>query len=419
LRRRLRQLNVGSPDSPGERPERLVGYVVPKSGRPAPSPEELRRYLGRRLPPFMVPASIVSLPALPLLPNGKVDRQALASSAVDTAMPPDTVTLTATHIMKIWDELIDVQQIGLDDNFFALGGHSLLVPRLLDRLHQDFGVALPLGAFFESPTVRALTSLVEARSGPSWRLLVPIRERGTRSPLFMVHGLGGEIGYFYNVADYMHPEQPVYGVQAPAEPFDDLEMMAAHYLEAIREHQPHGPYLLGGYCIGGCVAFEMARRLSNLGEDVALVVMIDAVMPGPLPLRRQLDRFAAKPAGEKLRALARRARIGLSRLSGADEDVIPSFYGVPRAFHAIAQRHYHAQATYVPKPFEGHVSLLRTEHGEFDRDLGWGTVVRGRLDVHMVPGSHAEVLKEPYVPATARLLSSVVEATLKSRVPGA
>jgi len=414
LLRRLRTAR-GAPASPADGHRRLIAYLVAKPGRQAPTSDELRGFLLQRLPPFMVPSGFVPIDALPQLPNGKVDRHALAvrEAATDrrTSVVPAANPLE-TQLMKIWDELIDVPQIGRDDNFFELGGHSLLLPRLIDRVQRDFGVALPLGIVFQAPTLKDLAEVIRAgHPRQAWRSLVGIRVTGTRLPLYMVHGLGGEIGYFYNLAEYLHPEQPVYGLQAPVDPFDNIGAMAAHYLAEVREHQPRGPYLLGGYCIGGCVAFEMARRLAEAGESVRLVAMIDAVMPARQSFARRLGRFAQRSWREQLEGLKHRAIMVAARLrgGGSHADELPSFYGVPTAFHAIARRHYRAQLHYVPRPYKGDVWLFRSRY-QGDPDLGWRPLVRGSLQIQEVPGRHADVLKEPHLRETARQISMVVDA---------
>jgi thioesterase domain-containing protein/acyl carrier protein len=240
----------------------------------------------------MVPSRLIPIDALPLLPNGKIDRQSLIDRAVAAGGSTTAAATNAVEaqLMRIWDDLIDFPEIGRDDNFFELGGHSLLVPRLTDRVQRDFGVSLPIAAVFQAPTIRQLAEVIR-QQGPNQviRCVVAIRESGDRPPLFMIHGLGGEIGYFYNLAEYLDPQQPVYGVQAPPEPFDRIEPMAAHYVKEIRSRYPRGPYFLAGYCVGGCVAYEMAQQLVASGDSVPFLALLDSVMPGPQSLGRRLE----------------------------------------------------------------------------------------------------------------------------------
>jgi oxalate---CoA ligase len=325
--------------------------------------------------------------------------------------------------MRIFDDLIDIREIGRSDNFFELGGHSLLLPRLVDRIHRDFGISLPLGVIFEAPTVQGLAAIVQARSAaPSWRSLVAIREGGRRLPVYLVHGLGGEIGYFYNLVEYLHPEQPVYGLQPPAEPFTDLERMASRYLEEIRTAQPRGPYLLGGYCLGGCVAYEMARQLSEAGESVRLLAIIDSASPGTQPatpsILRRVRRLASRSPGEIVSTIAHRltrpsTQKAVSRSPGGTDEAL-EWFGVPRAFHAVATRHFRAVQRYAPGPYPGDAWLFRSEDERFAHDLGWGRLIGGRVRIEMVPGRHSDVLKQPNLPHTARRLAAALEAAAGS-----
>jgi thioesterase domain-containing protein/aryl carrier-like protein len=416
---RLRQRQSTRP--PARESATLIAHVVPRPGAVIPSPAELRDFLSERVPAFMVPAAFVVTDRLPVLPNGKVDRRELAGRGVPATLPA-SVTPAANPIeaqlMRIWDDLIDVREIGRDDNFFALGGHSLLLPRLIDRVQRDFGVTLSLGALFQSPTVSAMADMI-ARRDPvrEWRSLVGIREQGTRPPLYMVHGLGGEIGYFYTVAEQLHHDQPVFGLQAPVEPFDDVEAMAAHYLAEVRRHQPHGPYLLGGYCVGGCVAYEMARRLVAEGESVRLLALIDTVMPAPRPLGKRLKRLASRPPREMFATIEAHARRLAKRMTAPSGNVTPNlhFYGVPEAFQATAARHYRAQLHYQPRPYTGDMWLFRTYNDAFESHFGWRPLVSGRLEVRTVPGRHADVLKPPHVIEIARQLATALDDALASR----
>jgi thioesterase domain-containing protein len=421
LTRRLASVAGQEPSNGTDPTDRLVAYLVCRNGSEPPEAAELRRHLAERLPRFMVPSAFIPVDALPVLPNGKVDREALAQRK-DSKTAEAAAAHAANHVeaqlMRIWDDLIDVPDVGRHDNFFELGGHSLLLPRLIDRVQRDFGVTLPLGTVFQTPTLSGLAELIQAGNPThSWRSLVGIRVSGQRPPLYMVHGLGGEIGYFYNLAEYLDRQQPVFGLQAPLEPFDDITAMASHYLDEIRSHQPNGPYLLGGYCIGGVVAFEMAQQLVASGEAVRLLAIVDAAMPGPQSFARRLKRFVAKGPRQMAAVLRSRAQRLTARLAAgrsAVDDEIVTFYGVPHAFLAAAAKHYRARSRYAPRPYDGDAWVFRSEHPEFDADLGWGPLVRGTLEVRTVPGRHANVLKEPNLKETARQLAAAVDAAAAS-----
>jgi thioesterase domain-containing protein len=425
LKRRLTQdARQRSEEFSGDTDSRLVAYVVANPGVEPPASDDLRRFLSQRLPSHLIPSRFTALDAWPLLPNGKIDRAALAGRR-DAPPKRDarerTTSTIERQLMRIWGDLLDVVEVGREENFFELGGHSLLLPRLMDRIQLDFGVALPLGTLFQTPTVKGLAEIIQS-SNPTqaWQSLVGIRETGRRPPLYLVHGLGGEIGYFYNLAGYLNPDQPVFGLQAPMEPFTQLEAMAAQYLAEVRRHQPRGPYLLGGYCVGGCVAYEMAQQLTEAGESVQLLAIIDAVTPNlqPVipPLGQRMRRWVRKHPREIAPALKRKLTEWLSdRRPPAPDSEVPQWYGVPPAFHEMATRHYRAVLGYAPRPYHGDVWLFRSEDDRYRHDLGWSALVKGKLDVAMIPGRHSDVLKEPHLARMARRLSTVLDALAASK----
>ncbi|MEO1369463.1 MAG: thioesterase domain-containing protein, partial [Acidobacteriota bacterium] len=361
-------------------------------------------------------------------PTAPVDGPAIARrplGGTDAAAPE---TETEAQLMRLWNDLIAVQEYGVDDNFFDLGGHSLLVPQMLLRIEQDFGVDLPLGAVFDGATVRAVARAIDGRRGGravDWRPLVPIRAaggRGDEAPLFMVHGLGGEVGWFYGLANFLDESVPLYGLQAPPEAFDQIDAMARRYLDEVRSVQPRGPYRIGGYCIGGGVAYEMARQLEAGGESVSMLALIDSVpqahivdQQAAVPLAGRVKRLLQKDPREMVRSTrdfaaqaARRLRTkldadGESRAMELDD--VLDMTTLPRVYHEPSRRHFRAMRDYRPGPFGGDAWLLRTADPRFGEDFGWGELVGGELRVERVPGRHVDVLKEPHVQVVASKLS--------------
>ncbi|HLL45425.1 MAG TPA: amino acid adenylation domain-containing protein, partial [Longimicrobiaceae bacterium] len=399
--------------------KRLVGYVVPDDGGGAPA-AELRGWLRERMPEYMVPSAFVMLERLPLTRNGKVDRRALpvperSGSARNGAhlRPRDPLEST---LAGIFEEVLDVTGVGLDDSFFDLGGHSLLAVRLMSRLQDAMGVRLPAAALFRAPTVERLAEEVRVGSGGETPLLVPIRTGGCRTPLFLVHpGGGGLLGYAALVGR-LGDDQPVYGLRSrgvePGEkPTLTIEEMARHYLAAVREVRPSGPYRLGGWSLGGVIAFEMARQLEASGEEVERLVLIDSQVPWLLQQRRaappegsllvqmfaQDAGLAAEPlpppgpeargAGEAtyLRCLLETARAGGQIPGDLDLVRMQHLYGV---FRTNVQALY----GYCPEVYTGPVTLLRASNGEPNerhpgKSNGWERVARG-VEVRQVPGTH-------------------------------
>ena len=205
--------------------------------------------------------------------------------------------------------------------------------------------------------------------------------------------------------------------------------MAAHYLAEIRARQPSGPYRLGGYCIGGCLAFEMAQQLRAAGEEVEILVMIDAVPPTYRPggrpsllsrLAGRARRAVSKSPAELASALKRRVlrATGRSTDQGTGLDRLPSLYNnIPVAFRRVSAIHYEALQAWKPKPYPGDAWLLRSENEGFAEDFGWRPLIGGELRIATIDGPHSDVLKEPFLPANALRLAGVLEDHLTPRPP--
>src|SRR6185369_13895071 len=260
--------------------ERLVAYVVGDA-----QAGELRAYLKSQLPNYMVPSFFVALNELPLLPNGKINRRALPapdqSSDSELTTPRDVLEL---QLSQIWKEVLRREQIGLRDNFFDLGGHSLLAVQLIDKVERYVGQKVPLSILFQGPTVEQLAGALRQRvQNVSEQSLVSIQPEGSRPPLFLVHSASGNAMSYVALARRLGREQPVYGLQSKGLDPDRkatarVEDMASEYLAELLAVQPEGPYHLGGWSMGGVIAFEMARQLTAHGKSVAPVVIIDSTI---------------------------------------------------------------------------------------------------------------------------------------------
>ena len=273
-------------DVPGSR--RLVAYIVPIH-QSAPAISNLRSFLSQKLPDYMVPSAFVSLDALPLTSNGKVDHTSLP--APDLLRPNLTETLVLPRnekelqLTKIWESVLDTHPIGVKDNFFELGGHSLLAVSLFTKIEKMFGSNLPLATLFQAPTVEQLAELlIQEGWSPPWSSLVAVQPNGSKPPFFLVHGGGGHVLHCYELAVHLDAEQPLYGLQAQGldgrkPPYTRIEDMARHYINEMRSLFPEGPYFLGGRSGGGVVAFEMGQQLIRDGHEVPLLILFDTGRP--------------------------------------------------------------------------------------------------------------------------------------------
>jgi thioesterase domain-containing protein/acyl carrier protein len=398
---------------------------------------QLRGHLRERLPDYMVPSHFLFLESLPLAPTGKVDRKALARLEPDAGLEVPRVEprdLLELELVQIWQEVLGVPRLGVRDDFFESGGHSLLAVRLMAKVKERFGRDLPLAVLFQGGTVEALAALLrQEEAARSTSLLVPIQPFGSAQPFFCVHPAGGDVLCFAALARHLGPGQPFYGLRSRGlngdeEPLERIEDMAALYLEEIRRVQPAGPYRLGGWSLGGLIAFEMARQLRERGEEVALVAILDtspriagegAGEVSDLDILVDIVRYLEIQRGRELgmtradlEAVAPGERLGRLAEALRAADLVPPEVGeeelgrVARVYAANAR----ATRLYVPKPYPDRVTLFRAGETEGpDADLGWGEISAGPVEVHAVPVTHLTLLVEPGVRQLAEQLRSRLE----------
>ena len=419
----------------------LVAYVVPKSAatdRPLVNfVASCREFLRARLPDAMVPSAFVRLEALPLNANGKVDKKALP--------PPDRTAMAAGRyveprnemeqaLARIWQSVLRLDHIGIDDNFFDIGGHSLMAVQITSTIAAELGRACSLPTLFRAPTIRALSkALREGAEDGSAAAVLPLQPHGSAPALFCICGV-----YLYQeLADRLAPDIPVYGIFLPVEQrwldaqgmserMPSVEEMAADYVAAMRSQQPHGPYCLAGVSFGGVLAYEMAQQLVSAGEEVAFLAILDSVLPtafrrnwtgliaaewrkgGVVGLtRRSIDKLA-RTAGSWFASSAGGA------VQGADEHEL---------LGNVRDTIYKASArAYQPRPYAGEAMLVRAEDKSFfvgsiaDPSYGWGGLV-ARLQIHDLSGDHLGILRAPHVDGLIeRLRPAMTRATqLQSR----
>ncbi|MCY8882020.1 non-ribosomal peptide synthetase DhbF [Bacillus spizizenii] len=278
-------------DQPGDK--RLAAYVIP-SLEDTIDTAELRKYAAERLPDYMVPSAFVTMKELPLTPNGKLDRKALPTP--DFAVTGRGPRTPQEEILcDLFMEVLHLPCVGIDDRFFDLGGHSLLAVQLMSRIREALGVELSIGNLFEAPTVAGLAERLEMGSSQSaLDVLLPLRTSGDKLPLFCVHPAGGLSWCYAGLMTNIGTDYPIYGLQARGigqreELPKTLDDMAADYIEQIRTVQPKGPYHLLGWSLGGNVVQAMATQLQNQGEEVSLLVMLDAYPNHFLPIKKAPD----------------------------------------------------------------------------------------------------------------------------------
>lgn len=390
-------------NSSGEK--NLVAYVVP-SREQVPTASELRSFLKQKLPHYMVPSAFVLLEAMPKTPNGKVDKRALpAPKSTDFAQTQEYVAPTDAlerQLTAIWETVLDKKPIGIRDNFFELGGHSLLAARLMHRIEQSLGQRLPLAALLQAPTVEQLSGLLRhEKYSDSWSSLVTIQAEGSRPPFFCVHGVGGNVVGFRDLARHLGPDQPFYalqpqGLDGKRECLTSIPEMAKRYLQEIKRIQPEGPYRVGGYSFGGLVAYEMAQQLEAQGEEMALLALFDTY-PGKMQSRgSQLKNLFGLPLKEQVSFVWKKGSFVMMTLRKRLE-----LQMLPRALRNVRQACAKAAGDYDVEPYRGRVTLFRVKEKSVgslnDPYAIWWQVAADGVDLREISGDHLSLLKEPQV----------------------
>ena len=445
-------------DHPGNR--QLVAYWVPSSN-PAPdqsmpgkagavpddSPSDasLRAFLATSLPTYMLPSVFLKLKSFPLTPNGKLDRDALPSPIHTGERVVDAGTGIEKQLIQIWSDTLGRSDIGIHDNFFSLGGHSLTAAQVAASIEARFGHSLPVSALFEAQTVAELARrLGNQKAARSWNNLVPLQPKGAAKPLYMIHGGTGDVYIYLDLARALAPDRPVFGMQASgldgSEPFHtSVEEMAAHYAALIRSFQPHGPYHLLGYSAGGWYAFAVAEELLRLGGEVGLLCMVDTGhtanihtrLRAPLVAGRLLQRLPMRL--QQLRRLKRgehrdffRERLkairyylmGIRRASAVPvvgssptepiKSFTPEHINPTRLVHSdyFIQIHTH----YRPTPLPVCVEIIATGSASSRKEWIWSFYARNGVTIHPVLSEHIDFYDAEKMPELADLLRTRLDA---------
>jgi len=434
-------------DTPGEK--RLVAYVVAnQKAKEADSGNknaglwisELREHLLGNLPEYMVPTAYVPLKRIPLTPNGKIDRKSLPEPDKDIREQEYVGPRNATEetLCRLWQEVLRRERVGIHDNFFNIGGHSLLAVQVISCIKQAFTVEMPLSVLFAAPTVARMAEHIAAVNEPDGSQLSPvlvnIQPHGSRPPFFCVHAVGGQVISYAELSQELGLEQPFYGLQSPpANYFPEsgvsIEQLATLYNREIRSVQPRGPYLLSGWSMGGLVAWEMAQQLRKEGEIISLLALIDTAPP---PKYRESD-----DRDDEMSMLARFA-VHMSRLIGKNPQPLAQqfllltpqdqwkmvqetliSYGVlaPKTAHAemtalldVFTRNFRAMNNYSIQTSKQSVVYFRSSETPERFSKVWTKWSGGGIQFHLVPGDHFTMLRRPGARIIADTLQPYISA---------
>ena len=393
----------------GSGDKRLVAYLVPKPGE-QPNIADVRNHLRQSLPEYMIPSVFSVLPKFPLTPTGKIDRGALPAPQQEQRDRSAVIAPrneTEALLVPIFREILKVDSVSVDDDFFDLGGHSLMAARLVSRIQAATGYQIPLAALFRAATIESLAELIEQGTDVSADPVVLEIQHGTsdRLPFFAIVPPGEESLGYAMLARHMGPEQTVYKIQGHApithskRPYTEQEMMAMsdEYIAAMRSVQPHGPYCLGGLCDGTHIAEQIVLKLEAQGEEIGLFAIFDTWV-----LQHSQNRwlwkiyyYQQRLRGMKKLSLSERLA-SYKRTAG---NKVQTLVGTKAT--RVDWRHAYWPENFTPARFRAPVILFKRPKQPFyyvsDPLMGWGARTNSGVEIHEVDFSHLQILREPHV----------------------
>jgi thioesterase domain-containing protein/acyl carrier protein len=409
--------------------EEVAAAIVLRHPRPTAA-NDIRKFAASRLSYSKIPRQLVFLGEIPKGPTGKLQRIGLAArlgmpreEQQENVPSYETRTPLEDVFATMWAQIVGRERIGPDDNFFEVGGDSLAAMELIAAIEQVTGQRITIATLFQAQTIRQLAAIVSRHDSGGQSYVVPLQGKGLKQPFFCVEAGPRYLG----LAHLLGPDRPFLGLIYPAAIATSIEAIAEFSVKSIRAVQPDGPYFVGGWCSGGLIAYEIAQQLLRLGQDVALLVMFDAVNPGRLD-DLSISHAVFVRADEFFRKIWFHLR-SMTRLEFGD---LPDYFleRVRNFWHTLTRRTWAAQIgtkvirpvlrsklpniyfvakRYRPKPYPGRVLLfrrgLRPISRYLDWRLGWGGVIKGPVDVVEVEGGHSDMFDEPGVRRTAAALA--------------
>lgn len=411
---------------------RLIAYVTLMENVEKVSFSKIRNQikaeLTKVLPIYMVPIDYLLLESMPLLPSGKIDRKALPRPVIQIAKAEYRAPLTANEqlLSQIWSACIGVKKIGLDDNFFDLGGNSLMALKTKIAVEQQLGKRLSPSILFKYPTIRKLVEHLINDETDDYRALVPIQPEGNKIPLYIVHGIGLNVLGYKDMVTHLSIDQPVYGLQAfAAEEFDvysNIETIANFYNSEILKHNPEGPYAIGGYSIGGIIAFEMVKQLQAKGKVVKLLAIFDTNIQIPTHQFKLWPKVLAKSIRQYKKLNFRLKSIYDSPIKNF-HFLLKKYYnnvrwlfnnkmdfvGYPKYMLNIIDKIMKAFFKYTLTPESVTIDVFKAQNLFFMDDakyLGWKEYALNGVNVHLVSGNHKEMFEATHVGILAKKLQA-------------
>ena len=406
--------------------------------------EKLRGALKERLPDYMMPSLFVQLDSFPLTPNNKVDKKSLGNYDISNLIIRDDranpETFTEKLLVQIWEDILGIQGVGIDDNFFEIGGHSILAAQMFANFEKETNKRIPLATLFTAQTIRQLAKIIDTNDTENkWTPLVEIKNgEPDKKPLFLIHGAEGNILLYRDLANNLNSNRSVYGLQSRGLNGNEkipksIEEMAQDYISAIKSVQPEGPYNLGGYCMGGTIAYEMTQQLIGNGESVNSLFLLETYNECLV----QGEGTAANKTRDKLenikfhfknvknlkgqdrtKFIKGKAETSLKRAS-AKIDKITTKFGINVSSDretghitlSLRKINDEAQIKYKPSELNGNAVLLKPKvsfSSEPDPEFGWGEFIKGDFRIYNLDVAPRGLLTEPFVKETAKIIEQEI-----------
>ncbi len=432
--------------------KQLIGYYI--SDKAHLTHNEIIDQLRNKIPDYMIPGHTMSIKSFPKTPNGKINRKELPQPAWQSTISSSKIlSFHEDIISKIWEKLLNRSTIDIDDDFFAIGGHSLLATEMMLEIEKITTIRLPLATLFKNSTIRTLAQRIRINEKTSWKSLVQIRPNGTKKALYIVHGAGLNILLFNTLVKKLDPGQPVFGLQAKGldgseKPLETIEDIARHYISEIIENDPEGPYLLGGFSLGGIIAFEMNRQFNEMGRKVLMLAMFDTVAYScilhysfakklnykfnytlhqilfnvgqvfRLSLRQNLDFIKYK-----WRSVIRRfnkiwynqkVKIATTTISTGEKKELPAY------LFNVYEANNKAGDKYIIPQSDIKVTLFRAKNQTFyiedPKNYGWDKYCIPGVEIREIPGEHNSIFAPPNDELFAKILQEEMDKALKNNL---
>ena len=436
-------VNVVSEED-SERKELVAYYQSDKADLPEGN---LKSYLRDKLPGYMVPSFYIQMDSFSQNTSLKIDRNALPKPNRTQLAQSHKYEAPRTPIEKeltgFWQGLLKVDQISIHDDFFDLGGHSLIAVELLSTIFKASGIKLPITSLFQNATIAKQALLLESKTeidDKKWTSLVPIKSEGSKQPLYLVHGGGLHVLFYQSLVRHLDEDQPIYALQAKgldgaSEPLETIELMATHYINEILDQNSEGPFHLAGYSLGGLIAFEMAKQLKEMGKEVGIVSLFDAVAKDNWADVSKIEKILKK-TGHNFSMLMKKPLETITYKSTMLKQRYQHFLGKVKVAYKdtgtqnleegllpygkkVYEKSIEAYWRYELQPCDISVLLFKAEDEMFylkDPEFhGWKSFALDGVEVFKVPGNHYNMFDGPSTEKIASILQKYMDQSISDQ----